>query len=72
MVLNSAGDELAYKVVSRESIVKKRMPLEELFAIDGPPRLTLISCGGYYDKDNGGYQENIVVTAVQVAPPDIR
>jgi LPXTG-site transpeptidase (sortase) family protein len=65
-VLNSAGDVLAYKVVSREAIKKKKMPMEELFAIDGPPRLTLISCGGYYDKNNGGYQDNIVVTAIQV------
>jgi hypothetical protein len=56
-------------VVSRESILKKRLPYEELFAVDGPPRLTLISCGGYYDKDNGGYQDNVVVTAVPMFEP---
>jgi LPXTG-site transpeptidase (sortase) family protein len=63
-VTTSSGDVLRYKVVSRELISKKRLPLEELFAVDGPARLTLISCGGYYDRNNGGYQDNIVVTAI--------
>lgn len=70
-VKTSAGDELPYKVVSRESILKKRLPYEELFAVDGDPRLTLISCGGYYDPNNGGYQDNVVVTAVPMFEPVI-
>lgn len=69
IVQTSAGDDLPYEVVSRESILKKRLPYEELFAVDGPPRLTLISCGGYYDPDNGGYQDNVVVTAVPLFDP---
>jgi LPXTG-site transpeptidase (sortase) family protein len=68
-VKTSAGEELPYEVVSRESIRKKRLPYEELFAVDGDPRLTLISCGGYYDPDNGGYQDNVVVTAVPLFEP---
>ena len=64
VVTDAAGNKLKYKVVSREMISKKGLPLKELFAIDGPARLTLISCGGYYDKNNGGYQDNVVVTAV--------
>lgn len=63
-VRNDADEVLEYVVVARESIRKKGLPYEEIFAVDGPPRLTLISCGGYYDPDNGGYQDNIVVTAV--------
>lgn len=66
-VRNDAGEDLTYSVVSRESIRKKRLPYEELFAVDGPPRLTLISCGGYYDPNNGGYQDNVVVTALPEA-----
>jgi LPXTG-site transpeptidase (sortase) family protein len=64
VVTAADGTRLLYKVVSRELIAKKRLPYEELFAIDGPPRLTLISCGGYYDRNNGGYQDNVVVTAI--------
>ncbi len=69
VVKTSAGENLKYEVVSRESILKKRLPYEELFAVDGPPRLTLISCGGYYDPNNGGYQDNVVVTAVPMFEP---
>jgi LPXTG-site transpeptidase (sortase) family protein len=69
IVKTTAGDELPYEVVARESILKKRLPYEELFAVDGPPRLTLISCGGFYDPNNGGYQDNVVVTAVPLFDP---
>jgi len=62
-VTNSFGDQLKYKVVARERIPKAVLPTEKLFAVHGAPRLTLISCGGYYNKSRGGYQDNIVVTA---------
>ena len=68
-VITSEGQELPYKVVSRESILKKSLPYEELFAVNGDPRLTLISCGGFYDPNNGGYQDNVVVTAVPMFDP---
>ena len=68
-VETSAGETLPYKVVSRELILKKSLPYEELFAVDGAHRLTLISCGGYYDRNNGGYQDNVVVTAVPMFTP---
>lgn len=68
-VTRDDGSNITYEVVARELISKtgftKQAP--ELFAIDGPHRLTLISCGGYYDRDNGGYQANVIVTALPVA-----
>lgn len=68
-VRTSSGGSLGFRVVARESIRKQRLPYEELFAADGTPRLTLISCGGVYDPDHGGYQDNIVVTAVPLPDP---
>jgi len=65
-VRDDSGDLLAFEVVARESLRKKGLPYDELFTADGPPRLTLISCGGEYDADRGGYQDNIIVTAVPV------
>ena len=65
-VTTADGGTILYEVVARELIAKQRLPLEELFAVDGPARLTLISCGGYYDRSNGGYQDNVVVTAIPV------
>ena len=63
-VRTADGVKHRYRVVARELISKGRLPVTELFAVDGPPRLTIISCGGYYDEANGGYQDNVVVTAV--------
>lgn len=69
-VTRSDGSSLKYEVVATELINKKGFTkaAPELFAVDGPHRLTLISCGGYYDGDNGGYQANVIVTALPVQP----
>lgn len=64
-VVREDGSRLEYRVVSRESIDKGVLPTGELFSSDGPERLTLITCGGAYVKSAGGYQENVVVTAVR-------
>lgn len=60
------GSSVSYRVVSRELIGRPSFATEanDLFAIDGPHRLTLISCGGVYDRDRGGYQSNVIVTAL--------
>lgn len=63
-VTTTSGAKLVYRVTARETIKKSKLPLDNLFAITGSPRLTLISCAGYYSADNGGYQDNIVITAV--------
>lgn len=66
MVFDAIGNRLRYEVVAREVIDKDAMPMAELFSPYGRPLLTLISCGGSYDRSNGGYQANVVVTAVPV------
>lgn len=35
----------------------------DAFALRGPFRLVLITCGGPYDADAGGYRDNVVVVA---------
>ena len=65
-VTDAQGRTLRYRVVAREYLDKRSLPMEELFSPFGPPRLTLISCGGEYLPDKGGYQSNVVVTAVPV------
>lgn len=65
-VVTASGSTLRYRVVSVEGIRKAtfQADIEEFFAHDGPPRLTLITCGGSYDPQQGGYQANVIVTAV--------
>ena len=56
---------------SREFIVfglrqwsKLEIPLEELFARDGTPRLVLITCGGNFNRALDSYDDNVVVIAI--------
>ena len=60
------GSDREYEVVAREVIAKEILPTSDLFAEEGPERLTLISCIGYFDRSADGYRENVVVTAVPV------
>lgn len=68
-VTTADGDRIRYRVVARELIQKSAFgeAAPDLFSLIGEARLTLISCGGYYDRNAGGYQANIVVTAVPEA-----
>lgn len=68
-VQTSAKRTLKYRVESVRSIRKKGLPYEKYFAVDGKHKLVLISCGGYYDRNNGGYQDNVIVTAEPLFTP---
>jgi len=41
-------------------------PATKVYRNGGKPVLTLVTCGGEYDRSQGGYQANVVVTAVYV------
>jgi sortase family protein len=63
-VTGADGVARPYRVVAREEYRKKVIPLERYFARDGALRLTLITCGGPFDRRNRHYRDNVVVTAV--------
>jgi sortase (surface protein transpeptidase) len=65
-ITDAMARQLVFTVVAREVVAKAVLPTDDLFAIDGPPRLTLITCGGEYVRDEGGYQANVIITAVPV------
>ena len=60
------GTEHEYEVTGREAIVKKALPVDEIFARDGRPLLVLITCGGEYLPELRSHRDNVVVTAVPV------
>ena len=62
-VTDGAGTTTRWRVVSRELIEKRVLPLDRLFARDGPARLTLITCGGPFLPEFGSYRDNVVVVA---------
>ena len=59
----SDGTAKRYTVLEVRRYDRQALP-EEVFARTGPERLRIITCGGEYLPDEGGYQQNLVVTAV--------
>jgi len=61
-VTGSDSRARTFSVVAREIFTKSAIPLDRVFARDGPLRLTLITCGGPFTA--GHYRDNVVITAV--------
>jgi hypothetical protein len=61
-----------FRVTSVRLIRKQALPLHTLFDRGGDRRLRIITCGGPYFSSRGGYQDNLVVTAIPAGriPPD--
>jgi sortase (surface protein transpeptidase) len=59
----SGGSTQSFVVVARRSFAKDELP-QDLFARDGPPRLTLVTCGGGFDEETRSYSHNVIVYAV--------
>jgi hypothetical protein len=62
-VTDAAGTATRWRVVSREVITKQVLPVDRIFARDGAPRLTLITCGGPFLTEYRSYRDNVVVVA---------
>jgi hypothetical protein len=63
-VAGADGRARPFRVIAREDFAKEALPVDRLFARDGAPRLTLITCGGPFDRTTRTYRDNLVVTAV--------
>ena len=63
-VHDADGVQHGYTVTERFQIDKKQLPSRELFRRNGPPVLTLITCGGAFDRKLRSYDDNIVIRAV--------
>jgi len=62
-VTDAAGAVTRWRVVSRELIEKRALPLAALFQRTGPPRLVLLTCGGEFLPELRSYADNVVVVA---------
>lgn len=60
------GTTGTFRVVGRQQVPKTQLPAD-LFSRQGPPRLTLITCGGAFDSSSRHYVDNVVVVAEPVA-----
>jgi LPXTG-site transpeptidase (sortase) family protein len=60
------GTDRTYQVTERNQVAKQDLPTEEVFRRNGPPVLTLVTCGGAFDRSARHYRDNIVVRAVPI------
>lgn len=62
-VTGADGQPLRYRVTSVERITKAALPVDRLFDPEVGHRLVIVTCGGRFLPDAGGYEDNIVVIA---------
>ena len=60
------GKSRRYSVTDVKMIRKARVPLEQIFAREGPETLVVITCGGPFSRSTG-YRDNVIVTATPVS-----
>jgi hypothetical protein len=65
-VLAADGRTRTYRIVSVRQMPKGRLPTD-IWSLKGRSRLSLVTCGGRFDRATGHYLDNIVVVAVPVA-----
>jgi hypothetical protein len=63
LVTLADGTELTFRVRTVERIAKRELPVQAIFDRAGAPRLTLITCGGEFDRAAGSFRDNVVVRA---------
>ncbi|MCX5137445.1 class F sortase [Streptomyces sp. NPDC060011] len=60
------GSDVDYRVISRRTLGKRALARSDTFRTDGQAVLSLVTCTGPYLPEEGGYQNNLVVTAAEV------
>lgn len=63
-VVYADGSETGFRVIARTTYDKTRLPLDVIFSREGPAVLTLITCGGAFNRSIKRYDSNVVVYAV--------
>jgi hypothetical protein len=62
-ITRADGIVATFRVESVELFDKKTFPSARVYADTADAELRMLTCGGSYDKQNGGYQSNVVVFA---------
>lgn len=62
-VIDVKGKSQMFRVIENEKFEADNAPMEKIFAKDGRPILTLITCGGLYDEETKEYSKRRVVFA---------
>lgn len=60
------GTTATYRVVSRVTVAKPELAVDDLFRRTGPPTLQLVTCTGDWSPQTRRYTDNLVITAEPV------
>jgi sortase (surface protein transpeptidase) len=69
IVVGTEDGEQRWVVSGRNRYPKAELPIETVFAVEGAPRLVLITCGGRFDAGRRSYADNVVVHAEPLEAP---
>ena len=61
------GSIVRFEVRSVRTYLNADFPAQKVYGSHGRSELNLVTCGGAYDADLGGYQANVVVNALKVS-----
>ena len=66
-VLYDSGDDVTFLVDSSEQASKDELPVDAIWPATNDRLLTLITCGGEFDRTVGHYDDNIIVYTTLLA-----
>lgn len=66
ILLDELGREFHYQVVWSRQVSADGAPIDEIFGSSGVPEVTLITCGGEFDRTTRQYLDRIIVRAQAV------
>lgn len=70
-VFYDSGDEATFVVASSAQTPKDELPVADIWPLTNDRLLTLITCGGDFDRSVGHYRDNVIVYTTQFqAVPD--
>jgi len=65
LTVHTTTGPLGFRVVRVAVVAKSDVALREVFRRQGRPSLRIVTCGPPYIASLGGYQDNVIVTAVR-------
>lgn len=68
VLLGDGGLSAEYVVRGVQTFPKESLPAGDLFSADGAERLVLVTCGGTFDRERGGWDSNVVAVLDPVPP----
>jgi hypothetical protein len=61
VVRYDGGDEVVFRVVASERVSKDELPGDRIWPVTADRLLTLITCGGEFDRSVRHYRDNVIV-----------